>query len=119
MMALLPPGKPPGILFQALFLQQLPADMCDHLVAANLQTPREMAVTADRMWDSRSEKVATVVAVRGVSPAAVAITALQVAGPEGLCFYYSHFAAKAHRCQPPCTWSGAKPAGNGSTGGGN
>ena len=69
MMALLPAGEPPGIILQALFLQRLLADMRDHLVAANLESPREMAILADRMWDSRSEKTATVAAVRGVSPA--------------------------------------------------
>ena len=122
MMALLPLGEPPGILFQALFLQRLPVDMRDHLVAANLQTPREMAVTADRMWDSRSKKGATVAAVRGVSPAARGCSPRRRAatpGPEGLCFYHSRFAAKAHRCEPPCTWSEAKPAGNGSAAGSN
>ena len=124
MMSLLPPGEPPGILFQALFLQRLPTDMRDHLVAANLQTPREMAITADRMWDSRSEKGATVAAVRGASPAVRGRgrsprRRAATPGPEGLCFYHSRFAAKAHRCEPPCTWSGAKPAGNGSAAGGN
>ena len=119
MMALLPLGEPPGILFQALFLQRLPVDMRNHLVAANLQTPREMAVTADRMWDSRSKKGATVAAVPGVSPAARGRGCsprrrAATPGPEGLCFYHSRFAAKAHWCEPPCTWSGAKPAGNGS-----
>ena len=69
MMALLLAGEPPGIIFQALFLRRLPVDMKDHLVAANLETPREMAILADRMWDSRSEKTATASAVRGASPA--------------------------------------------------
>ena len=124
MMALLPPGEQPGIIFQALFLQRLPADMRDHLVAANLETHREMAITADRMWDSRSEKGATIAAVRCVSPAARSChrsprRRAATPGAEGLCFYHSRFAAKAHRCEPPCTWSGPMSVGNGTAAGGN
>ena len=124
MMALLPPGEQPGIIFQALLLQRLPADMRDHLVAANLETPREMAITAVRMWDSRSEKGATIAAVRGVSPAARGhhrspCRRAATPGAEGLCFYHSRFDAKAHRCEPPCTWSSPMPVGNGTATGGN
>ena len=115
MMALFTPGEPPGIIFQALCLQRLPANMKDHLVAANLETPREMAATTDRMWDSRTEGHNR--SVHGVSPAARGhhlspCRRVATPGLEGLCFYHSCFATKAHRCEPPCTWSGPMPAGN-------
>ena len=127
MMALLPPGEPPGILFQALFMQRLPVDMRDHLVAANLENPREMAILADRMWDSRSDKAATVAAVRGASPAERGRDRHQrsprrrahTPHPDGLCFFHGRFGAKAHRCSPPCTWTGPLAAGNGPAAGGN
>ena len=128
MLALLPVGEQPGVIFQALFLQRLPTDMRDHLVAANLETPREMAVLADRMWDSRSDKSATVAAVRGASPARQGGQDRRTRSPrrraatpgaDGLCFYHSRFGANAHKCSPPCTWTGPAPSGNGTAAGGN
>ena len=47
MLALLLVGEKPRVQFQTLFLQRLPTDMRDHLVAANLETPREMVVVLD------------------------------------------------------------------------
>ena len=112
---------------QALFMQRLPVDMRDHLVAANLENPREMAILADRMWDSRSDKAATVAAVRGASPAERGRDRHQrsprrrahTPHPDGLCFFHGRFGAKAHRCSPPCTWTGPLAAGNGPAAGGN
>ena len=124
MMALLPAGEPAGVLFQALFLQRLPADMRDHLVAGDFHSPRDMAAVADRMWDSRSERPAVVSAVRGSSPASTRNRRRSPARrreptPAGLCFFHGRFGVKAHKCEPPCTWTGPAPAGNVSAAGGN
>lgn len=126
MVALLPPGEQPGILFQALFLQRLPADMSDHLVAGDYATPREMAIVADRMWDSRREKSSSVSAVRASSPANRGRPGRnrspgrrRESTPGGLCFFHGRFGIKAHRCEPPCSWTGAPPQGNGTAAGGN
>ena len=120
MMALLPADEPAGKIFQALFLQRLPADMRDHLVAADIATPREMAVVADRMWDTRREKGATIAAARAPSPSdrgrerrRVSTARRQATlGPSSLCYYHKAFGEKAHRCRAPCTWSGQPPSGN-------
>jgi len=56
MLSLLPPGEQPGNLFQALFLERLPAEMRNQLAADTFESVREMAVKADSIWDARAER---------------------------------------------------------------
>jgi hypothetical protein len=75
MLALLPTGTAPDLLFLCLFLRGLPASMRDHLAAADHKTTAAMAAHADLLWDSRAgQSVASVtdsvaaVSLRGRSP---------------------------------------------------
>jgi len=52
MLALLPEDEVPGSLFLGLFLERLPVEMRDHLVASNFKNPSKMALHADRLWDA-------------------------------------------------------------------
>ena len=49
-LALLPEDKVPGSLFLSLFLERLPAEMRDHLVAKDFMNPGEMALHANKLW---------------------------------------------------------------------
>lgn len=53
MVALLPAGSAPDILFFCLFLRRLPASIREHLAAAAHKHADEMAAHADRLWDAR------------------------------------------------------------------
>ncbi len=68
MLASLPPGEPPGILFKAHFLTRLPTDIRD-LVAVNIAVsgPLQLAALADQFWLARNSRPAAVAAA--VSPA--------------------------------------------------
>jgi len=73
MLALLPAGARPDILFLALFLRRLPPSMRDHLATANTDTAEELAELADKLWDARSSQpvaalAADIAAVRPFSP---------------------------------------------------
>jgi hypothetical protein len=76
MLALLPTGTAPDLLFLCLFLRRLPASMRDHLAAADHKTTAAMAAHADLLWDSRAgqsvasiaESVAAVAARRAAAP---------------------------------------------------
>jgi len=123
MLALLPPGEPPGLLFQGLFLRRLPTEIRDHIAAGDYSSIRDMATVADQLWDARRESPAAISAVRSQSPyrrgkdrrsSPSGRRRDATPGPDGLCFYHSRFKGKAHRCQPPCSW-----AENGAAGGGN
>jgi len=56
MLALLPHGTAPELLFFAHFMRRLPASMRDQLAAANHKTAAAMAEHADCIWDARAAK---------------------------------------------------------------
>jgi hypothetical protein len=126
MLSLLPPGEQPGVLFMVHCLRKLPGDIRDHLCSRPFNDPREMAVFADQLWDGRGGLSGNVLAHvssgggggsrspgrgrrRSKSPGrAGGSRRKQTPGPgtDGLCYYHSNFADRAHRCRPPCTWQG-------------
>jgi hypothetical protein len=55
MLASLPDDCRPDRLFLALFLRRLPLDICDQLVAQDLQEPAAMAAVADRIYYARPQ----------------------------------------------------------------
>ena len=55
MLALLPPGEPDGMLFKTHFINRLPLDIRDHVVAGSFNlSSREMAAVADNLWIARN-----------------------------------------------------------------
>jgi len=56
MLALLPHGQAPEVVFFCLFLRRLPASMRDQLASANHRTAAAMAEHADCIWDARAAK---------------------------------------------------------------
>lgn len=120
MMANMPEGEKPGYLFLGLFLHRLPADLREHLVARDFNSPQEMATHADKLWDARnssnSMSANMVNAVgRANSPARSrnrspsrghGRSATPGGRPDtGLCYFHGKFGKKAKKCVPPCTYS--------------
>jgi hypothetical protein len=66
MRALLPEKEAEGVLFQCLFLKQLPTSMSDAVMAAGLENIEDMAAMADRLHDK---------------PAAAGVSAVSTATP--------------------------------------
>jgi len=64
MLAALPPGELPGILFKAHFLARLPTDFRD-LVAIHVATyePMQLAILADQLWMARNARPGVAAAV--------------------------------------------------------
>lgn len=117
LLALLPTGEKPGTLFQYMFLRHLPSDMRSILVASKVEDARALAEQADLLWDARGGHGATAHAVSGGStpprrrsPSRGGRSRAPTPGPDALCFYHRRFAERAHRCRPPCSWTGNAPA---------
>ena len=129
MLALLPAGEQPNILFQALYLERLPEDMRKALGTIKFETCRDMAAHGDLIWDAAMEHSQVVAAVQP-SPAGRSGSPVRgrpdrrdrdrrssTPGPSkrgGLCRYHQRWGADAHRCVPPCAWSGNVPAAGGN-----
>ena len=130
MLALLPPGEPDGIIFKALFINRLPADIRNHVVAAGLNTTsREMAAMADNLWfaanlskggNKRTQAVAAVqqddedleeaVAALSVQPKRTQPRRKAAKGGKGkgtVCFSHKKYGADCWKCAEPttCTWT--------------
>jgi len=63
MLAILPEGEVPGLLFKTIFLNRLPADVRAHVQrAAHQQQCRELAAAADEIWRVRNQPMPAKVA---------------------------------------------------------
>ena len=116
MLALLPDDEVPGSLFLGLFLERLPVEMRDHLVAKDFKTPSDMALHADKLWDARKTQVAdSLLAAASTSPSRARgrersdgspTRRNQTPGPAGSgnCYFHKRFGTAASNCRPPCSF---------------
>jgi hypothetical protein len=121
MLSLLPTGEQPGVIFMALFLKKLPQDVRDHLCSRNFDSVRDMAIFADQMWDAKGQlgvsyggchrlQVAERGCRRSKSPGRGKMRQTPGGGVGDLCYYHATYAERAHKCRPPCSWTGNAPA---------
>ena len=118
MLALLPEDEVPGSLFLGLFLERLPVEMRDHLVAKDFKNPSEMALHADKLWDARrAQAVDPLLAAASTSPSHAPgrdrsdgspVCRSQTPGPSGAgeCFFHKCFGNSANNCRPPRSFQG-------------
>jgi hypothetical protein len=118
MLALLPDDEVPGSLFLGLFLERLPVEMRDHLVAGDFKTPSEMALHADKLWDTRRAQTAdSFLTAAATSPTRSRTRSRaegsparrnQTPGPSnsGECYFHKRFGSSANNCRPPCSFQG-------------
>ena len=111
---------PPCFLFHEIFLQQLPAHICAHLIQAKLTDCRVMALAADALWTASGSSINAVQHTTNATPhnnvsklrptfARASPTQLSTnhpVEPSSLCFFHQHFGDAAHQCHPPCTFPG-------------
>jgi hypothetical protein len=123
MQALLPPGEPAGLIFQALYLRRLPVSLREHLGARKFENARELAAAADLLWDARNAGMSPAVAALEVD--AVGATRPASGRPArrpgakshqpsadgaAYCRFHTQWGTAAHRCIKPCAWPGNLPA---------
>ncbi len=126
----LPPGvSPDNDLFLAMFLIRLPPFMRETVGAGTHGTAAAMVKAADVLWDARGGHDPTVAAAstqRSRSPAPssgkrgdkrggnVRPKSRPPSRPDfhsfqnpgnGMCKFHNHYANRANRCIPPCSWS--------------
>ena len=124
MLALLPRGEPPGILFQTAWLERLPADVRSQVSTHDFADVRAMAAFADRVWETRSAEVSVAALSlrnhprypspmdthshppsRASLPAATGPTKLPGRQWGTICFYHRKWGLAARYCRDPCSWN--------------
>lgn len=126
MLALLPPGEQPGLLFKAMFIHRLPNDMRDR-VALDVQRaePRELAALADQLYFVRNAGQPVASGVQEELVAAMAKTQVGTGrGKQGrktkkadddgrkLCWAHRNFGVDAYRCKDKATCEWKEKPGN-------
>ena len=139
MLALLPDDEEPGSIFLGLFLERLPVEMRDHLVARVFKTPGEMASHADLLWDARRAQptAAGPLLAAAVAPGSPrsrdrgrdrrdsssaragrprpsstsSSSSSSSSTAQDFCYYHKNFGSAATNCRPPCSFSGNGHAG--------
>ena len=93
------------MLFQELFLRQLPDGLRLQLANTPFADPREFAKLADALWEVHANpSVATFSATkkRGTSPASKERQSSSASDKNGLCYYHRKFGNEATNCRQPC-----------------
>ena len=116
---LLPEDEVPGSLFLGLFLERLPVEMRDHLVAKDFKNPSEMALHADKLWDARRAQSvdSSLLTAASTSPSHAPgrdrsdgspVCRSQTPGPSGAgeCYFHKCFGNSANNCRPPRSFQG-------------
>ena len=119
MLALLPENEVPGSLFLGLFLERLPVEMRDHLVAQDFKNPSDLALHADKLWDTRRVQTVDPLLAAAIFPSnspshsrgrgsSSPTRRSQTPGPTSTaeCYFHRRFGANANNCRPPCSFQG-------------
>ena len=103
----------PCLLFEQVFLEQMPEDIRLLLADEDFTDPRGVAARADVLWQAKQQNGATISRVttmpqpvKRVVPGAEAATAPNNANKTKWCYYHQKWGADARRCRPPCTHPG-------------
>jgi hypothetical protein len=110
LLAHLPPGETPGVLFMSFFMRRLPTYLRDQLAGFPTDDPNRLAQQADKIWSQHGGAAAAINRLattptssnRRRSP-----TPYRRRSPSphsNYCFYHQRFGDRAQKCQPPCSY---------------
>lgn len=105
-------SAPADKFFMAFFLHQLPSAVRAILAAQTFPDIDAMAVAADNILAEQAAPSTYVVQRSKSQPSKVTSGTKEMTAQSGLCYYHSRFGHRAHKCRPPCTWSGNGVASN-------
>ena len=106
-------GHTACMLFEEVFLRQMPDDIRMQLAQQDFSSLDVVAERADALWLAKSQHtdpggihkvVKTPRNIRHPAPTT------SDASTQGWCFYHFRFGNKAKKCNPPCTFPGNAPA---------
>jgi hypothetical protein len=101
-------GHTDCMLFEELFLRQMPDDIRLQLAQADFGDLDAIARQADALWQARPQ--ATEFSGLHKLVKKPHLSDSDSTSREGWCFYHTKFGSKAKKCRAPCTFSGNAPA---------
>lgn len=115
-------GHKTCLLFEQIFLEQMPEDIRLLLADDDFAKPRQLAARADVLWQAKQQGGATINrlatvprrVIRGApaSTDGVVVTpATNGANKDKWCYYHQKWGSGARQCRPPCTHPGNASAG--------
>lgn len=108
-------GHSPCLLFEQLFLEQMPDDIHMILADESFTDPRQLAARADVLWHSKQQEATSINNVTAVTRRLTPTTSARsleatTKSPtntnEKWCYYHQRWGKDARRCRPPCTHPG-------------
>lgn len=110
MLALLD-GHQPCLLFEQIFLEQLPDDIRIAVADDDFSDPRKLATRADVLWQAKqqceaSASITELAAVTRRSKRPASTRAGGAANRGSWCYYHQQWGHEARQCRPPCTHPG-------------
>ena len=100
-------GHHPCLLFEQIYLEQLPEDIRLQLANEDFSKPRSLALRADALWQAKGYCSPSInkIASGHKNPTATDTPT------TGWCFYHAKFGKEAKKCKLPCTFPGNDQAG--------
>ncbi len=107
-------GHTTCLLFEQLFLEQMPEDIRLLLAEGDFTNPRQLAARADILWQAKQHEGTTIIRVttlpqqrKRAVPEARAVLGTN----NNWCYYHHRWGSEARRCRPPCMHPGNASAG--------
>ena len=118
MLALLD-GHKPCLLFEQLFLEQMPDDIRLIIADDDFSDPRKLAARADVLWLARQQSDTAInnAVLQRVSHASAhsdlitEISSANTTDKKKWCYYHRRWGSNARQCRPPCAHPGNSTAG--------
>lgn len=110
-------GYKPCLLFERVFLEQMPDDIRLLLADGDFAEPRQLAARADVLWHAKQQDEAAVNNVAAVTRRFARTTSAYIDGApvtslvnttnkDKWFYYHKRWGSEARRCRPPCTYLG-------------
>lgn len=91
-------SEKPGLLFEHLFLERMPASVRLALAQEDFKNPREVAKKADILLATMQESA-------GSNDLPRTSTICAATKDDGVCFFHARFGEKARKCVKPCKYT--------------
>lgn len=106
-------GHKSCLLFEQIFLEQMPEDIRLLLAQDTFTDPRGLAARADELWQTKQQEGAYISRITALprQQTATRTATPSTSNKDKWCYYHQRWGSDARRCRPPCMHPGNASAG--------